>query len=204
MPERFPLNQGKRKKNRHVDGGIGKKLHKRLRQESNPNGSNGNRPWQAPGIAAIGQIDHPCAPLCGRRYNFAMHTLRTTRVFYGWAVLVAFLFGLFAPALSHAMSHHGPKADLSYMAEICSASGTRHVMVLADDNAPAVPAVPDMSHCDLCCSHHHASFAPPPQPAPVLVLDQQRDPYPALFYHAPSPQFAWSPTQSRGPPSSLS
>jgi hypothetical protein len=134
-----------------------------------------------------------------------MHTLRTTRVFYGWAVLVAFLFGLFAPALSHAMPHHGPKADLSYMAEICSASGTRHVMVLLEDGVhESVPAVPDMSHCDLCCSHHHASLAPPPQPAPVLVSHQQRDPYPSLFYHAPSPQFAWSPTQSRGPPSSLS
>jgi len=27
MPERFPLLAGKRKKNRHVDGGIAKKLH---------------------------------------------------------------------------------------------------------------------------------------------------------------------------------
>lgn len=138
-----------------------------------------------------------------------MHTLRTTRVFYGWAVLVAFLFGLIAPAVSHAMPHHAPKADLSYMTEICSASGTRHVMVLADDGAQdntynSIPAVPDMSHCDLCCPQHHASLAPPPHLTPVLILDQQRDAYPPLFYHAPSPQFAWSPTQSRGPPSSLS
>jgi hypothetical protein len=130
-----------------------------------------------------------------------MHRLRTTRVFYGWTVLLTLLFGLFAPALSQAMPHHGTKADLAYMADICSASGARHVMVLADDS---VPAVPDMSHCDLCCSHHHAALAPPLQPAPLLTLGQERDPYPALFYHAPSPQFAWSPTQSRGPPSSLS
>ncbi len=132
-----------------------------------------------------------------------MHTLRTTRVFYGWAVLVAFLFGLIAPAVSQAMPHHAPQVDLSYMAEICSASGTRHVMVLADDGPQhSVPAVPDMSHCDLCCPQHHASLAPHLTPLPAL--GRQRDAYPPLFYHAPSPQFAWSPTQSRGPPSSLS
>ena len=133
-----------------------------------------------------------------------MHRLRTCRVLYGWTVLLAFLFGLFAPAVSHAVVQSSSAQDLAYMAEICSASGTRHVMVV-DVGAPhSAPAMPDMSHCDLCCSHHHASLAPPPQLAPVLVLGQQRDPYPSLFYHAPSPQFAWSPTQSRGPPSSLS
>ena len=163
--------------------------------------------------ARDGQIDHPCALRHAEDYNFVMHKLRTTRVFYGWTVLMTFLFGLIAPAASYAMAqampHGAASAELAYLAEICSASGTRHVLVLADDGADkaarkAAPGVPDMSHCDLCCSHHHAALAPPLHLAPVLMLGQERDPYPSLFYHSPSPQFAWSPAQSRGPPSSLS
>jgi len=133
-----------------------------------------------------------------------MHRLRTTRVFHGWTVLLTFLFSLFAPAAAQAFMHTGAAPELAYMAEICSASGTRHVMVLDDSAREAAPKVPDMSHCDLCCSHYHASLAPPPQLESMLVLGRERDPYPALFYHAPRPQFAWTPTQSRGPPSSLS
>lgn len=132
-----------------------------------------------------------------------MHRLRTTRTFYGWTVLLAFLFGLFAPALSHAMARAGDQSAPPWMSEICSASGTRHIMV-QDAAAPlSGSSVPDMSHCDLCCPQHHASTAPPP--AGQLALHaRERDPYPPLFYHAPRPQHAWTPAQSRGPPSSLS
>jgi len=133
-----------------------------------------------------------------------MHRLRTTRTLYGWTVLLAFLFGLFVPAISHAVAHATQQPASAWITEICSASGTRHVMVVDGAAQTDAPAVPDMSHCKLCCSHHHAPLAPPPQAAPVLALDRARDPYPALFYRAPRPQHAWSPTQSRGPPSSLS
>ncbi|WP_206077498.1 DUF2946 domain-containing protein [Massilia sp. HP4] len=133
-----------------------------------------------------------------------MHRLRTTRTLYGWTVLLAFLFGLFVPAISHAMARATQQPASAWITEICSASGTRHVMVIDDTGQTDAPAVPDMSHCELCCSHHHAPLAPPLQATPVLALDVERDPYPTLFYRAPRPQHAWSPTQSRGPPSSLS
>lgn len=141
-----------------------------------------------------------------------MHRLRTTRALrratIGWTVLLAVLFGLFTPALSQAVAlaaaGAGAQTAPAYLAEICSATGTRHVMVFDDAGGSDAPAVPDMSHCDLCCSHHPAALAPPPQPEPVLALDRERDPYPPLFYHAPGTQHAWTPAQSRGPPSSLS
>lgn len=117
---------------------------------------------------------------------------------------MAFLFGLFTPALSHALAVANAQPAGAYLVEICSATGTRHVLVPADATQPAAPAVPDMSHCDLCCSHQHTPFAPPPHAEPVLVVERVRDPYPPLFYHAPRPQFAWTPAQSRGPPSTLS
>lgn len=90
------------------------------------------------------------------------------------------------------------------MAEICSASGTRHVMVFDAGSQQSAPALPDMAHCDLCCPHHAGSLAPPPHLVSPLIVDRARDSHPALFYHAPGTQFAWSPTQSRGPPSLLS
>lgn len=151
-----------------------------------------------------GQIDHPCAPARQQDYNFHMHRLRTTRTLYGWTVLLAFLFGLFMPALSHAIAHATEQPAAAWITEICSASGTRHVMVIDDGANTDAPPVPDMSHCELCCSHHHAPLAPPAPAASVLALDTERDPYPPLFYRAPRPQHAWTPTQSRGPPSSLS
>ena len=123
-----------------------------------------------------------------------MHRLRTTRLPFGWIALVAILFGLFAPVLSHA----GATPHLSLMTEVCSASGTKH-LPLVFEPAPG-QAVPDMSHCDLCCTHQHDSFAPPVQPLLVRKLDRERDPMPPLFYHAPTPQFAWTPARSRAPP----
>jgi hypothetical protein len=133
-----------------------------------------------------------------------MHRLRTTRALFGWTVLVAFLFGLFTPVLSHAMALATAQPPSTYLSEICSASGTRHVLVVDDAGETTAPPVPDMSHCDLCCSHQHAAMAPPPYACALLVASLERDPYPPLFYQAPRPQFAWTAAQSRGPPSSLS
>jgi hypothetical protein len=122
-----------------------------------------------------------------------MHRLRTHRLPYGWIALAAFLFGLFAPVLSHA----GAAPPLTLMTEVCSASGTKHLPLVLD--AAPGQAVPDLSHCDLCCAQHEV-FGPPPRTLPVRDLDRARDPMPQLFYHAPTPQFAWTPARSRAPP----
>ena len=117
---------------------------------------------------------------------------------------MAFLFGLFVPALSHAMAHATAQPASAWITALGSASGTRHVMVIDDAAQTDTPAVPDMSHCELCCSHHHTPLAPPLQAAPVLALHAERDSHPPLFYQAPRTQHAWTPSQSRGPPSSHS
>lgn len=123
-----------------------------------------------------------------------MYRLRTNRLPFGWIALVAFLFGLFAPVLSHA----GATPPLTLMTEVCSASGTKHLPMVVESGARQ--GVPDMSHCDLCCTQHHDTAAPSPQALLVRKLDRERDPMPRLFYHAPAPQFAWTPARSRAPP----
>ncbi|MBQ5949257.1 DUF2946 domain-containing protein [Massilia sp. ST3] len=127
-----------------------------------------------------------------------MHSLRKYRLPYGWAALAAFLFGLFMPVAAHAVGADQPR---TVVLEICSAMGTKSMLMVVDGGLEdAGKAVQDMTHCDLCCPQHHLPFAPPPQPGSLPALDAARDTHPPLFYHAPAPQFAWSPLQSRGPP----
>jgi len=111
---------------------------------------------------------------------------------------VAFVFSLFAPALSHAFApRQAPMAS-----EVCTAMGMVMMPMAdspdhdADQNAAAGKG---MAHCDLCCSHHApvTLLSPPDLP---LRLAATRDTYPALYYQSPSPQFAWTPAQSRAPP----
>ena len=116
-----------------------------------------------------------------------------------WIALVAFVFGLFAPALSHAFV---PKQLPGHASQICTAAGMVMVPVAGDPSQDA-GAVPDMTHCDLCCSTASPALLPDRPTLPPLVI-QGRDTHPPLFYQSPSPQFAWTPAQSRAPPASLS
>lgn len=148
--------------------------------------------------ARDGQIVHPRAQACARAYNFGMHRLRKYRLPYGWAALAAFLFGLFMPVAAHAIGADQPR---TITLEVCSAMGTKSMLMVIDGGVEdAGKAMQDMTHCDLCCPQHHFPFAPPRQPDFTPALDGGRAAYPPLFYHAPTPQFAWSPLQSRGPP----
>lgn len=117
----------------------------------------------------------------------------TTQVLRAWIALVAFVFSLFAPALSHAFA---PPQVSGH--EICTAAGIV-MMPVATDSGDASGAMAGMGHCDICCSHHAPVMLPAPALLPLL-LDSTRDTYPRLFYQSPSPQFAWTPAQSRAPP----
>ena len=111
---------------------------------------------------------------------------------------MAFVFSLFAPALSHAFA---PPQLLVHTSEICTAAGM--VMLPVADNPDKHPgAMPDMTHCDLCCSQHAPVVLPAPPDLPLAIV--AHDTYPPLFYQSPSPQFAWTPAQSRAPPSNFS
>lgn len=131
-----------------------------------------------------------------------MNRYRTCRLPFGWIALAAFLFGLVLPVAAHAIGADQPR---TVVLEICSAMGTRNmVMVLDGGIGDAGKAMQDMTHCDLCCPQHQLPPAPPRLPDFALILDGGRDAWPPLFYRAPARQFAWSPAQSRGPPSLLS
>lgn len=123
----------------------------------------------------------------------------TSQLIRAWIALAAFVFGLFAPALSHAFAKPPFPAHVS---EVCTAAGM--VMMPLAAKADEVPnAMPDMAHCDLCCSHHAPVVLPAPPDLPALAVFG-RDTYPPLFYQSPSPQFAWTPAQSRAPPARVS
>ncbi|WP_307182651.1 DUF2946 domain-containing protein [Massilia sp. BSC265] len=138
------------------------------------------------------------ASLVDAGYNSDMHRSSTTQVLRAWIALVAFLFSLFAPALSHAFA---PPQLSVHTSEICTAAGM--VMMPMADGPDEVPgAMPDMMHCDLCCSHHAPVVPPSPADLPLAIVAMES--YPRLFYQSPSPQFAWTPAQSRAPPASFS
>ncbi len=124
----------------------------------------------------------------------------TTQLVHAWIALAAFVFGLFAPALSHAFA--APQRAMP-ASQVCTAMGIV-MMPMADDSAERkAGATPGMAHCDLCCSHHAPVMLPTP-PALPLDMSGARDSYPPLFYQSPSPQFAWTQAQSRAPPASFS
>ena len=112
---------------------------------------------------------------------------------------MAFVFGLFAPALSHAFA---PPQRAMGPSEVCTAMGIV-MMPMADSPDQDAGKMPGMTHCDLCCSHHAPVMLPSPPDLP-LPIAAARDTYPPLFYQSPSPQFAWTPAQSRAPPASFS
>jgi len=122
----------------------------------------------------------------------------TSQLVRAWIALAAFLFSLFAPALSHAFA---PAQLPAHLNEICTAAGV--VMMPVADQPDGDPgAMPAMTHCDLCCSQHAPVMLPSPPDLPLAIV--AHDPYPRLFYQSPSPQFAWTPAQSRAPPASFS
>jgi len=122
----------------------------------------------------------------------------TRQVLRAWIALAAFVFGLFAPALSQAVA---PPHLAAPMSEICTAAGMV-MMPIGGDAGRERGAAAGMAHCDMCCSHQAPLVLPSPPELPLVVAGA-RDTYPALFYRSPSPQFAWTPAQSRAPPASF-
>jgi hypothetical protein len=123
----------------------------------------------------------------------------TRQLVRAWIALLAFVFSLFAPALSHAFAPPQLPAQAS---EVCTAMGIV-MMPMADSADQGAGKMPGMGHCDLCCSHHAPVMLPAPPALPLRMLGA-RDTYPPLFYQSPSPQYAWTPAQSRAPPASFS
>jgi hypothetical protein len=142
------------------------------------------------------------APPEAAGYNVDMARSSTRQVLRAWIALLAFVFSLFAPALSHAFA---PQRMAMPAGEVCTAMGMVMLPMAAspDDKNAAAGKGKGMAHCDLCCSHQAPVMLPAPPDLP-LKLGGARDTYPPLFYQSPSPQFAWTPAQSRAPPPGFS
>lgn len=125
-----------------------------------------------------------------------MSRASTRQVWRAWIALAAFVFGLFAPGLSQAFA---PPRLPAHANEICTAMG---IVMLPIADVEDAGKMPGMMHCDLCCSHHAPVMLPAPRGLPLSVAGA-RDTHPPLFYQSPSPQFAWTPAQSRAPPVSF-
>jgi hypothetical protein len=114
------------------------------------------------------------------------------RALTAWIAMIAILFGVLAPTLSHAVV---PAAAQAVDFPICSA----HAQAV-DVKAPGLPkpAVDPAKHCAYCAGQHHApGLLPQAQPALVVASSAY---FPSLFYQAPAPLFHWTAPQSRAPP----
>lgn len=130
-----------------------------------------------------------------------MHTFAKTKVLHAWIALLAFLFGVLAPTVSHAINASAAQTQL---AEICTSTGIKAIDAAAghDWKQSSDSAKHVFNHCDYCATHA-GSFALLPQSNPILAVLDGHDLFPSLFYQSPSPLFAWTLAKSRAPPAAL-
>ena len=134
-----------------------------------------------------------------------MHLRRATQRFLASLALVVVTFAALAPALANAfgLNNMGPMAWI----ELCSAQGTKRIAVdsagdpitPADGSEGSQRAADAAEHCPFC----HIELATTTLPlalAPVVPHDTSRGEFPALFYAAARPRFAWAAARSRAPP----
>lgn len=127
--------------------------------------------------------------------------VQTVRSFvkpWAWLAIVAMLGAALLPTLAHAVM--AVKGDTQWV-EVCSASGSRWVLVTDADLASGQDQSlsMDMAHCPLCCHQNHMPTVPTPQATPV-VFALGTHVVPRLWLLAPTPLFAWASRLSRGPP----
>jgi hypothetical protein len=127
-----------------------------------------------------------------------MQRFAKTKVLPAWIALLAFLFGVLAPTVSHAIAASMPQAQA---AEVCTSTGIKLVApVLSNKAGPASGAVlKGFMHCDFCATHA-GSFALLPQSKLALAVPDGNELFPSLFYQSPTPLFAWTLAKSRAPP----
>jgi hypothetical protein len=114
---------------------------------------------------------------------------------YAWIAIMAILFNVLAPVLSHARANAGAAAA---QVEICTAMGVTMVAIPADQPDPGQLAK-GMNHCAYCATHA-GSFGLPPQSVTLFAVLGGHDAYPSLFFQSPYPLPVWSVAQARAPP----
>lgn len=111
--------------------------------------------------------------------------------------MLAFLFSVLAPTVSHALAA-GSASPVTL--EICTVNGYKVVKIPGSDSgkAPAT-AKHGMEHCAFCATHG-GDFALTASSSLIFAIDSGRDAYPPLFYAAPHASQAWSTANPRAPP----
>lgn len=114
-----------------------------------------------------------------------------------WVAILAVLFSVLAPTISHALAAGNASA---VTLEICTVNGYKVVKVTDADNSKA-PATTKhgMEHCAFCATHG-GTFALTDATSLVFAIDSGRAIYPPLFYAAPHALHAWSAANPRAPP----
>ena len=116
-------------------------------------------------------------------------------VLTAWIALLALLFGVLAPGVSHALMGAAPQPAQSLDFPICSAG---HAVSAPDFPGGVDPVDHPFKHCPYCADHHHAPGLPPSVSGGLLAVAAAS--HPPLFYRAPAPLFHWAAPQSRAPP----
>ena len=131
-------------------------------------------------------------------YNPRMLNTIKRRSLTVWIAMLAILFSALAPSVSHALAARGSSDGF---VEICTVNGVELVsLVTGERQKPVKDALfHHMEHCAFCATHG-GTFALLPPVALTLAVVGGHDLFPSLFYLAPTPLFAWSAAQPRGPP----
>jgi hypothetical protein len=113
------------------------------------------------------------------------------------------------PAMSHALSlsKHAKQNSFSFVTEICSVNGTR--LHTIDASTPSTAFTEKTSgthtdgtgleHCPFCLPHAGPVGLPPAEHI-AFPIQPGTTVRPALFFHSPTPLFAWAAGQPRAPP----
>jgi hypothetical protein len=131
-----------------------------------------------------------------------MRNFAKTKTLPAWIALLAFLFGVLAPAVSHAL---GPSPGQPKFTEICTSKGVKFVADTAahhQGHPASTSPLAGSGHCDYC-STAAPSLAFLPQSDVVIAHLPGPDSFPTLFYQSPKPLFAWTLAKSRAPPASI-
>jgi hypothetical protein len=121
-----------------------------------------------------------------------MFKTRYWRTCFTWMAFAALLAAALMPSLSRALT--SDRIGNIMMAEICAPSG----MSYADKQNPEDKSIAHMDDCDYC--RLQADTPALPVTIPMAAPGKIAAPRPALFYHSPTPLFAWTAAHPRGPP----
>ncbi|APA68648.1 DUF2946 domain-containing protein [Janthinobacterium sp. 1_2014MBL_MicDiv] len=117
-----------------------------------------------------------------------------------WIACIAILLAALAPTVSRAFTVASGRAVPSF--EICSVAGGMSMLPMKSSvQEPSAPQKPAMNMGDCpCCSMHAATLDIAPTALVLASGELIAGLLPLLFYQSPTPLFAWTPVQPRGPP----